>query len=179
MTSEGDRLMKRSTAATGYGAAESLGSGDLSPEEEHEFWGLLNQVRDTMIRLRDREVRYLGVTSMQGGVLWVLRELEKESVPATPAEISRRLFRQPPTTLALLDRLVKLGLITTENVEGRRQVLVALTDKGRDTYRAYATKREVIPRVLGSLPPEERLQLRSSLVKLRQKAREELVSFPP
>lgn len=170
--------MKESTAATGYTAAESQGAGDLSPEEEHEFWGLLNQLRDTMIRLRDREIKSLGITSMQGGVLWVLRELEKEAIRATPAEISRRLFRQPPTTLALLDRMVKLGLITTENVEGRRQVLVALTDKGRDTYRAFATKREVIPRIIRSLSPEERLQLRSSLAKLRQKAREELVSIP-
>jgi len=171
--------MKKSTSATGRTAAESQGSGDLSPEEEHEFWGLLNQLRDTMIRLRDREIKALGITSMQGGVLWVLRTLEKEGVPATPAEISRRLFRQPPTTLALLDRMVKLGLITTDSVEGRRQVLVALTDRGRDTYRAFATKREVIPRVLGSLSPEERLQLRSSLARLRQKAREEMVSSPP
>jgi DNA-binding MarR family transcriptional regulator len=171
--------MKKSTSATGYTAAESLGSGDLSPEEEHEFWGLLNQLRDTMIRLRDREIKSLGITSMQGGVLWVLRTLEKEGTPATPAEISRRLFRQPPTTLALLDRMLKLGLIATDNVEGRRQVLVALTDKGKDTYRAFATKREVIPRIIGSLSPEERLQLRSSLAKLRQRAREEMVSLPP
>ncbi len=129
-----------------------------------------------MIRLRDREVRHLGITSMQGGVLWVLRTLEKEGTRATPAEISRRLSRQPPTTLALLDRLVKLGLITTESIEGRRQVLVRLTDKGRETYRAYAAKREVIPRVISSLSVDERRQLRTGLVKLRQKALEELVS---
>ena len=165
----------RSSAASG----ESEEPGYISPDEELEFWGLLNQLRDTMIRLRDREIRPLGITSMQGGVLWVLRALEKDGVPATPAEISRRVFRQPPTTLALLDRMVKLGLITTENIEGRRQVLVALTDKGRATYRAFATKREVIPRLIGSLPPEERLQLRSSLAKLRQKAREEMVSIRP
>jgi DNA-binding MarR family transcriptional regulator len=133
-----------------------------------------------MIHLRDREVKHLGITSMQGGVLWVLRALEKEGIPATPAEISRRLFRRPPTTLTLLNRTEKLGLITcTENAEGRRQVLVALTDKGRETYRAFASKREVIPRVIGSLSPEERLQLRSSLAKMRQKAREELASIPP
>ncbi len=104
---------KRTSRMASQIRTRSMSSGDL-----------LNQVRDTMIRLRDREVRHLGITSMQGGVLWVLRDLEKEGVTATPAEISRRLFRQPPTTLALLDRLVKLGLITTENVEGRRQVLV-------------------------------------------------------
>ena len=171
--------MKKSTSGTTLASGESQEPADISPDEELEFWALLNQLRDTMIRLRDREIRSLGITSIQGGVLWVLRALEKDGVPATPAEISRRVFRQPPTTLALLDRMVKLGLITTENIEGRRQVLVALTDKGRDTYRAFATKREVIPRLIGSLPPEERLQLRSSLAKLRQKAREEMVSIPP
>lgn len=162
------------------GAASGRPGGwPLDPEEEHEFWSLLNQVRDTMIRLRDREVRHLGITSMQGGVLWVLRTMEKEGLAATPAEISRRLFRQPPTTLALLDRLVKLGLITTENIQGRRQILVRLTDKGRETYRAYAAKREVIPRVISSLSPEERRHLRTGLVKLRQKALEELVAGAP
>ena len=171
--------MGKGTSQTSAASGESEEPGCISPDEELEFWGLLNQLRDTMIRLRDREIRALGITSIQGGVLWVLRTLEKEGIPATPAEISRRIFRRPPTTLALLNRMVKLGLITTENVEGRRQVLVTLTDKGRDTYRAFATKREVIPRVIGSLPPEERLQLRSSLTKLRQKAREEIVSIPP
>jgi DNA-binding MarR family transcriptional regulator len=152
---------------------------ELSPEEEHEVWGLLNQVRDTMMRLRDREVRHLGITSMQGGVLWVLRSLEKAGMVATPAEISRWLFRQPPTILALLSRMEKLGLITcTENTGGRRQVLVGMTDKGRETYIAFARKREVIPRVIGALSPEERRQLKLSLTKLRQKASEELVSIP-
>jgi len=152
---------------------------ELSPEEEHEVWGLLNQVRDTMMRLRDREVRHLGITSMQGGVLWVLRSLEKAGMVATPAEISRWLFRQPPSILALLSRMEKLGLITcTENTGGRRQVLVEMTDKGRETYIAFARKREVIPRVIGALSSQERRQLKLSLTKLRQKASEELVSIP-
>jgi DNA-binding MarR family transcriptional regulator len=171
--------VKNSASGSGTASGDSQQPGYLSPDEELEFWGLLNQLRDTMIRLRDREIRALGITSIQGGVLWVLRTLEKEGIPATPAEISRRIFRRPPTTLALLNRMVKLGLITTENVEGRRQVLVKLTDKGRDTYRAFAAKREVIPRLIASLSPEDRLQLRSSLAKLRQKAREEMMSIDP
>jgi len=171
--------MKKSTSGSGTASGESQDAGYISPDEELEFWGLLNQLRDTMIRLRDREIKALGITSIQGGVLWTLRTLEKEGIPATPAEISRRIFRQPPTTLALLNRMVKLGLITTGNVEGRRQVLVVLTGKGRETYRAFATRREVIPRLIASLPPEERLQLKASLVKLRQKAREEMVSIRP
>lgn len=72
---------------SGAGAASCGSRGwPLDPDEEHESWFLLNQVRDTMIRLRDREVRHLGITSMQGGVLWVLRAMEEEGMAATPAE---------------------------------------------------------------------------------------------
>lgn len=159
---------------------ESEEQAKLSPEEEQEVWRLLNQVRDVMIRLRDREVRHLGITSMQGGVLWVVKSLQKTGTAATPAEISRWLFRQPPTILALLKRMEKLGLVTcTGNAEGRRQVLVELTDKGRQTYLAYVRKREAIPRVIGALSLEERRQLKSSLARLRQKAGEELASMLP
>lgn len=164
---------------TGETHEESEGH-EVSREEEHELWGLLIQTRDLLVNLRDREVRHLGITSMQGGALWVVRALEMEGTAATPAEISRRLFRQPPPTLALLNRMAKLGLITsTESSEGRRQVRVALTEKGRETFRAYMRARKVVPRVLGSISAEERLQLRSSLARVRQKAREELVWVPP
>lgn len=75
--------------------------------------------------------------------------------------------------------MTKLGLITcTASSEGCRQVLVALTDKGRETCRAYMSARKVIPRVLGSLSPEERLQLRSRLGRVRRRAREVMVSAP-
>ena len=147
----------------------------ISPEEEHEFWSLLNQVRDTLILLRDREVRGLGITSIQGGVLWALRTLEKEGAAATPAEISRRLFRRPPTTLAIVQRMVRLGLLTTENVEGRRQVLVAMTEKGLKTYRDFIASNKAISRVIGSLSDGERKQLKSSLALLRGRALEEMV----
>ena len=50
---------------SGAGAASCGSRGwPLDPDEEHESWFLLNQVRDTMIRLRDREVRHLGITSI-------------------------------------------------------------------------------------------------------------------
>lgn len=51
---------------SGAGAASCGSRGwPLDPDEEHESWFLLNQVRDTMIRLRDREVRHLGITSIK------------------------------------------------------------------------------------------------------------------
>ncbi|MFO8011061.1 MAG: MarR family transcriptional regulator [Dehalococcoidia bacterium] len=152
---------------------------ELSAEEEYETWGLLIQTRDAMIRLRDREVKPLGITSMQGGVLWVLKSLEAAGIKPTPAEIARWLFRQPPSISALLNRMEKLGLIECQsNPEGKRQVAVKITPQGNEAYRSFIRKRGAIPRVITVLSAEEREQLRNSLAKLRKKAREELVSLP-
>lgn len=153
---------------------------DITAEEEYEVWGLLIQVRDMMIKLRDREVKPLGITSMQGGVLWVLHELKKSGDAATPAEISRRLFRQPPTISALLDRMQKQGLVRCiNNPDMKRQLLVEMTPKGKEALSAFLRKREAIPRVIGCISPQERDQLRSSLASMRQKAHEELITLPP
>ncbi len=159
---------------------ESYQPVEITAEEEYEIWGLLIQVRDVMIKLRDREVKPLGITSMQGGVLWVLHELKKSGDIATPAEISRRLFRQPPTISALLDRMQKQGLITCINdPDKKRQLLVEMTLKGKEALSAFLRKREAIPRVIGCISSQEREQLRSSLASMRQKAHEELMTLPP
>lgn len=159
---------------------ESYQPIDITAEEEYELWGLLIQVRDMMIKLRDREVKPIGITSMQGGVLWVLHELKKSEDIATPAEISRRLFRQPPTISALLDRMEKQGLVTcNRNADKKRQVIVETTTKGKEALRAFLGKREAIPRVIGCISSPERDQLRASLAKMRQKAHQELVTLPP
>ena len=161
-------------------SAESLQPIDVTADEEYEVWGLLIQVRDMMIKLRDREVKSIGITSMQGGVLWVLHELKKSGDAATPAEISRRLFRQPPTISSLLDRMQKQGLVTCiNNPDMKRQLLVEMTPKGKEALSAFLRKREAIPRVIGCISSQERDQLRSSLASMRQKAHEELVTLPP
>lgn len=152
----------------------------ITAEEEYEIWGLLIQVRDMMIRLRDREVKPIGLTSMQGGVLWVLHELKKSGEPATPAEVSRRLFRRPPTISALLERMEKQGLVQcVRHPDKKRQIRVETTAKGKEALREFLRKREVIPSIIGCISSEERSQLRASLAKMRQKAHEQLVTLPP
>ncbi len=153
----------------------------LSPIDYHELqiWNLLNQVRDGMIALRDRELAPLGVSAVQGGVLWVIDTLGKAGVPATPTEISCRIFRRPPTVWALVNRMEKLGLVRcTRNTQGKRQVLVEMTGRGKDVYRQYMTERKVIPQILESLTPEERDQFVATLGKLGQRINEELAAPP-
>ena len=111
--------------------------------------------------------------------MYMVKRLKKAGVPPTPSEISRALFRKPATIYAMLDRMEKQGLVDlTRNSEGKRQVLVALTEKGEEIYRRQREERKVIPRILGSLSREEREQLKTILDRLRRKTFEELIVKP-
>ncbi len=146
---------------------------------ELQIWNLLAQVRDGMIALRDRELAPVRVTAVQGGVLWVIDVLNNAGVPATPTEISHRLFRRPPTVWALVNRMEKLGLVKcTRNTQGKRQVLVEMTEQGQDVYRRFLTEREVIPKILESISSSERDQLIATLEKLGKTINEELTAVP-
>ncbi len=146
---------------------------------ELQIWNLLNQVRDGMIALRDRELAPLGVTAVQGGVLWVIDVLKDTGVPATPTEISHRLFRRPPTVWALVNRMEKQGLVKCiRSTQGRRQVLVEMTEKGKQVYRRFVMERKVIPRIIESLSHDERDHLISTLGKLGKSVNQELRSVP-
>lgn len=59
-------------------------------DEDFELWVLLNHVVHAMGRLRENELRKSGVSMMQAKVLFILKTIK---VPATPAEISRWMFR--------------------------------------------------------------------------------------
>lgn len=147
--------------------------------EEYEIWALLIQLKDSMIKARENEVRPFGTSSTQVGLMYVVKRLKKAGVPPTPSEISRSLFRQPATIYALLDRMEKQGLVELQrNSQGKRQVLVALTDKGEEVYRRQRQERKVIPRILGCLSQQERQQLTALLARLRKKTLEELAAKP-
>ncbi|MCX5999498.1 MAG: hypothetical protein NTU41_07880 [Chloroflexi bacterium] len=54
-----------------------------------------------------------------------------------------------------------------------------LTEKGEEAYRRQVRQREVIPRILGVLSPEDRRQFRKYLESLREKSLQELATKLP
>ena len=148
-------------------------------QEEYELWGLLMQLNEVMFRARGNELRPLGLSSVQVWAMHIVRLLKRAGVPATPAEISRWMYRQPHTISGLLKRMEKQGLVKcTRNTQGRRQVLAELTQKGEEVYRRQNQQRAVIAKILGCLSPEERWQLRAFLERLRQQGLAVLVDKP-
>jgi len=100
----------------------------------------------------------------------VLFFVKNAKAPATPAEISRWLFREPNTVSQLLTRMEKQGLIRkAKDLERKNLVRITLTEKGEEAYQGQ-TEMRVISKILSSLSPKERDKLGSYLKKLRDVA---------
>ena len=140
-------------------------------DRHYEIWVLLHQACDTMKRARDNELREFGISRMQAAILFIVKAIKE---PATPAEISRWLFREPHTVSGLLDRMEKQGLVRkVKDLERKNLIRVVVTEKGEE---AYQRSRELdgICKILSSLSPEQHDNLRLYLETLRNKALREL-----
>jgi len=111
------------------------------------------------------------ITPEQAAILFIVQAIGEK---ATPAEISRWLFREPHSVSGLLARMEKQGLVRkVKDLERKNLVRVVITEEGQKAYQ-QSTKRESIHRIMSSLSEEDRQQLRSYLEVLQNKALEEL-----
>jgi MarR family multiple antibiotic resistance transcriptional regulator len=140
-------------------------------DKYYSLWLLLILVKDAIHRARQQELRQVGITSSEAGILFYAQALGNR---ATPAEISRHLFKRPHGISTLINRMEKKGLVRKVNdLDRKNLVRVELTAKGQQAYN-HASERAVIHRIISSLPKKEIQQLSSSLEKLRGRAFDEL-----
>jgi DNA-binding MarR family transcriptional regulator len=140
-------------------------------DQDYDLWVLLNQVQSLMMNARDIELMEYGTTAMQAAVLFITNSIGEETIPA---EISRWLLRKPATVSGLLDRMEKTGLIErARDLPRKNLVRIRLTEKGKQAYK-QSLKRKSLHRTMSCLSQEERQQLASILVKLRNRATEAL-----
>lgn len=139
----------------------------LSTDKDYNLWVLLRQTRDAMSKARERELEKYGISSIQAAVLFTIQAIGTE---ATPAEISRRLMREPHSVSGLLNRMQKQGFIRrVKDLPRRNMVRVVMTEKGEEAYR-QSTKRFSMHETISVLSEEERSQLWNLLEKLRDRA---------
>lgn len=143
----------------------------------YKIWLIMGQVYNAMSRARENELRPLGITMIQAGVLWLLTGLGR---PASPAELSVMLFRKHHSVSQLLKRMEKQGLVERPpELQKSGAVRVVLTEKGRETLKQVYEIGTVIDDIMSGLTPEERHTLRSYLEKLHENAFAQLVEKPP
>ena len=143
----------------------------LPPEECFELWMLLAQTREAMYKARKKELSRYSISPRKVAVISIIKDIGDK---ATPAEISRRLFREPHSVAGILDRMEKQGLIKrNRDLERRNLVRVTITEKGEQDYSQVAN-RESICKIISALSPRQQQQLTSCLEILRSTALREI-----
>jgi len=144
---------------------------DYPPMDDYDLWLLLVHTRDTMGKVRERELRQYKVSTKWGAVL---REIQAIGHNATPRELSRRLFREPHSVSEMVTNMEQAGLLEkTRDLAKKHSVRLSLTDKGRAVYSQVA-KRDSIYEIMSCLTDEQRKELRSCLEPLLNMAFEKL-----
>jgi len=149
-----------------------------SADQHYRLWWLIIHMRRAMYKARAKELLQYGITPEEAALLFAVQAI---GYRATPAEISRWLLREPHSTIGLLNRMERKGLLKrSKDLERKNLVRVAITKKGQQAY-SHAAKRESIHRILSSLSKEKCDQLESCAQILRDKALAELgtVQKPP
>ncbi len=140
-------------------------------DRDYNLWVLLHQVSDIIFNSREEELRQYGLPATQAEVLFVIKAIGDK---ATPAQISRMIFRRPHSVSGILDRMAKAGLVKrTKDLHRKNWVRVTLTEKGQQAYK-QALKRKSVQKILSSLSEAERQKLKSLLETLRNKGLKEL-----
>ncbi|MFC2000802.1 MarR family winged helix-turn-helix transcriptional regulator [Chloroflexota bacterium] len=139
----------------------------VSRDEVYHLWVLLLQTRDAMLTARENELKEVGVSMIQAGILFMVNTIPG---PATPNEISRWIFRKPQTVHVVLKQMVKHGLVRkTKDLERRNMVRISLTRKGKQALAESQEKLGVLGEIMSCLSQEERSQLQELLKRVRAK----------
>lgn len=140
-------------------------------DPDYNLWGLLSRTRDMIFRAREDDLASVGLTPRQASALVAIAAIGDK---ATPAEISRRLFREPHSVSGLLKRMEKDGLVRqTNDLERKNLIRVSLTERGQQAL-TLSRSRQCLHRIFSPLSEDQRQQLESILEILMVKAVEEL-----
>jgi DNA-binding MarR family transcriptional regulator len=143
----------------------------LIEDEAYRLWLLLMQTRRIMFKARKNELFSLDVVADHSAIISMIHNLGEN---ATPAEISRILFREPHTVSTVLSRLEETGFVRKKkDLKKKNMIRVELTEKGLDAYNK-GSKRDSIHAIINILSLKEQQTLTSLLAKLQKKALEEL-----
>jgi len=139
----------------------------LPADGNYKLAVLLAQAREAILKARRKELTRYNISPRQSAVLFYIRAIGDK---ATPAEISRGLFREPHSVSEILGRMEKQGLLRkVKDLRRKNMVRVELTEKGREACN-HSEKRASIDKILSTLSNEERQQLGFYLERLRDKA---------
>jgi DNA-binding MarR family transcriptional regulator len=148
----------------------------LELSRHEKMWVKLFATATVVERARELELAQIGVSTIQAGVLYLLKSTIE---PVTPSQLARTLYREPHSMSALLKRMEKQGLIKrTKDLDQKNLVRISLTKKGEETFnRQWDAK--VTTNITSCLSKKELDTLETCLEKLRARAIEIVREMQP
>jgi DNA-binding MarR family transcriptional regulator len=132
--------------------------------ETYRLSHLLRQTADGVYKAREAELKKFNLTPEQAGALVCIKSLGDK---ATPAELSRWLFRKRNSITILLNRMQRLGLINKNvNAERKNSINISLTPKGEEAYKNSIQFSGFYP-IIDALPEAKRAELWDLLQEIR------------
>jgi DNA-binding MarR family transcriptional regulator len=140
-----------------------------NPEDDLEnkkVWTLLDRTAFGIYRLHELEVSKLGLTMGQARILKILFE---NGGIATYKNLESITTRQRHSISTLVNRMVKIGLVTNQKSPTGRWYTVSFTKKGEDLFNRIPM--HAIENTISNLPENQKAQLKIVLEKLNTQAR--------
>lgn len=143
-------------------------------DKDYALWAMVQLTRQLMSAARGAELSAYGISNIEASVLFVVQAIDRSHRRATPAEISRWLFRKPNSVTELLNRMIRKGLVQkVDDAKRKNTKAIVLTAKGQEIYD-QSSGRVAIHHIMSCLSPQERRQLWSLLEKLQNQSLSEL-----
>jgi MarR family multiple antibiotic resistance transcriptional regulator len=111
-------------------------------------WVSMARTRDAIFKNRVKELQKHNLSARQSSVLIVLEELDRK---ATPAEVSKWVFREPHSVSDFLKRMERDGLVKrVKDLDRKNMIRIEITDKGREAVH-NAKKMESIHKIMAEI----------------------------
>ena len=129
------------------------------------LWLLLRGVGNALNLCMDGVFGKYGITNEQAAVLAAVQSRKA----LRPSDLASLLERSPNSMSMLVDRMVKAGLVKrTRDRKDRREVLVSVTDKGRERLApAVPEGWQVLRKIVSTLSHEQQCALADMLETLK------------
>jgi len=147
----------------------SSASAEIEAADPLRIWFRIIRLNRRATNAVAAELKALGLSIPQFDLLSTLTEREGSS----QQELAERLYVTKGNVSGLLDRMVEAGLVERRAIPGdRRSNALYLTPKGRDlANQGMAAQRSYVMRTLGTLPPQDLVEMERIVLAWRDRAR--------
>ncbi len=145
------------------------GEIDITREEQWRIHQLVARSRRGLQAILDRELKPMGISSVELGILDTLIMMRDAGRSSTPTDLAAKVVRRHNSVVGSLVGMERNGLVILKrNSPGRRTIEIEITSKGEQVYGDGVKATKTVAGVMCSLTPNQRQQLTNLLEKLDQ-----------